>query len=365
MHNNAMQNDTPDRPDLNPSTPAPGLSRRRLLGVGTAALALAALPGAARAERDSFNMPRRYPDPAWQVDEAAFEELMIGNTPLQRHYTDGLWLEGPAWNAVGRYVVFSDIPRQRQMRWDEVSGRVSVLREKIGYSNGNTFDDRGRQVSCEHYPPRVVRYEWDGSVTTLVSHVDGKPLNAPNDLVALPGGGIIFTDPGYGARVDYEGRRRELELPTRIYYIDDTLEAPIVLDESLARPNGVALTADRKRLFACDTESTDSYASQIHVWDVADDGKRLSNKQTFHTNQDATHDGIACDEHGNLWASSAGKEDEFNGVVVYDPQGKRLGSILLPEQCSNVCFVGEQRNRLLMTASRSIYTIYTATRGTV
>ncbi|WP_106479062.1 SMP-30/gluconolactonase/LRE family protein [Phytohalomonas tamaricis] len=364
MNNNAI--DTPTTP-LSAPRPHKELSRRRFLIAGTAALGAVALPGVGQAEPryDDFNAPRGYPDPAWQIDQSGFEELMIGNTPLERHYTEGLWLEGPAWNAVGRYAVFSDIPRQRQMRWDEVSGQVSVLREKVGYSNGNTFDDHGRQVSCEHFPSRVVRYEWDGSITTLASHVDGKPLNAPNDLVALPGGGIIFTDPGYGARVDYEGRARTMELPTRIYYIDDSLQAPIVLDESLARPNGVALSADHKRLFACDTESTDDYTSQIHVWDVADNGKQLSNKQIFYTNKDATHDGIVCDMHGNLWASSAGKSKGANGVVVFDPNGQRLGSIVLPEQCSNVCFVGENRHRLLMTASRSIYTLYTATRGTV
>ncbi|QEL12904.1 SMP-30/gluconolactonase/LRE family protein [Kushneria phosphatilytica] len=315
--------------------------------------------------KDAFNRPRGYPDPAWRIDDPAFKQLFIGNTPLQRHYTGGLWLEGPAWNAVGRYAVFSDIPRQRQMRWDEVTGDVSLLREQVGYSNGNEFDDHGRQVSCEHYPPQVVRYEWDGSVTTLVSHVDGKPLNAPNDLVTLPGGGIIFTDPGYGARVDYEGLERELSLPTRIYYIDDSLQAPIVLDETLERPNGVALTADHQRLYACDTQSTDSYTSRIYCWDVADGGKRLQNRRTFVTAKSVTHDGIACDIHGNLWASAAGSGEDDSGVVVFNTDGKRLGAIVLPEHCANLCFVGEHRNRLLMLASRSVYTIYTATRGTL
>ncbi|RKR03298.1 gluconolactonase [Kushneria sinocarnis] len=343
------------------------LSRRGFLAGSAATLAASSLPGVAFAEAsgDDFNRPRGYPDPAWRIDDPDFEKLFIGNTPLQRHYASGLWLEGPAWNAIGRYAVFSDIPRQRQMRWDEVTGEVSVLREQVGYSNGNNFDDHGRQVSCEHYPPKVVRYEWDGSVTTLVSQVDGKPLNAPNDLVTLPGGGIIFTDPGYGARVDYEGRERELTLPTRIYYIDDSLEAPIVLDETLGRPNGVALTADRRRLYASDTAGTNDYKSRIQSWEVVDNGKRLTNRSTFVSAKSIVHDGLACDVHGNLWASAAGSGKTDSGVVVFNPEGRQLGAIVLPEHCANVCFVGEHRNRLLMAASRSIYTIYTATRGTV
>lgn len=188
--------------------------------------------------------PQRYPVDAWQVVDDRFASYKLFNAPLEREWTGGLWLEGPAWNAVGRYAVFSDIPRARQMRWDEASGQVSVLRDHVGHSNGNAFDDRGRLVACEHSPARVVRYEWDGSLSVLASTYEGKPLNAPNDLVTLPGGAIIFTDPGYGAHSDYEGQKRELELDTAIYYWEEGLDEPRRLTTELFKPNGIALGPD-------------------------------------------------------------------------------------------------------------------------
>ncbi|WP_110648225.1 SMP-30/gluconolactonase/LRE family protein [Salinicola peritrichatus] len=340
------------------------LDRRQFLSA-TAAMGAAAAVSPSLMAATTGEPPTRYPDPAWQVLDDRFKAYFIGNTPLQRHWSGGLWLEGPAWNAVGRYAVFSDIPRARQMRWDEVTEKVSVLREGVGHSNGNAFDNHGRLIACEHSPARVVRYEWDGTLTELTSHYQGKRLNAPNDLVVLANDAIIFTDPGYGAHVDYEGEKRPLELKPAIYYVDDGMDEPLLLSDELSKPNGVALSADGRQLYASDTAPSHfpDEPATISRWELAEDGKSLSNREVVVSSQNAeTYDGIALDRDGNLWAGTAGGEGH-DGISIFAPNNDRIGRILLPERCANLCFIGEHRDRLLMTASRSIYTLYTGTRG--
>ncbi|WP_275285802.1 SMP-30/gluconolactonase/LRE family protein [Halomonas elongata] len=308
--------------------------------------------------------PSRYPDSTWQVIDERFERYMLFNTPLERQWTGGLWLEGPAWNAVGRYAVFSDIPRARQMRWDEVTGEVSVLRRQVGHSNGHTFDNRGRLIACEHSPARVVRYEWDGSMSVLAEHHDGKPLNAPNDIVALDNGGLIFTDPGYGAHVDYEGQRRKLQLDTAVYYWEDGMDEPRVLTTELYKPNGIALGPDGRSLYITDTAPSHhpDQPATITRFTLAEGGKALQDAKRLVESREEGYDGLTCDADGNLWVGTSGGEG-IDGVSVFTPDGTLIGRILLPEICANVCFTGEDRNRLLMTASQSIYTLYTAARG--
>jgi|TARA_B100000700_G_scaffold216607_1_gene238122 gluconolactonase len=309
--------------------------------------------------------PSRYPIEAWQSLDDRFDRYMLFNSPLERHWSGGLWLEGPAWNAVGRYAVFSDIPRARQMRWDEATGQVSVLRHEVGHSNGNAFDAQGRLVACEHSPARVVRYEWDGSVSVLADQFNGKRFNAPNDLVTLKSGGIIFTDPGYGAHVDYEGHRRELELDTAVYYWEDGMDQPKVLTTELYKPNGIALGPDGKTLYVTDTAPS-HYPDQpatINRFTLADDGKRLEKAHRLVASKSEGYDGMTVDMDGNLWVGTSGGEGA-DGVSIFASDGVLIGRILLPEVCANVCFVGDDRNRLLMTASQSIYTIYTGARGT-
>lgn len=340
------------------------LGRRQFLSATAALAAVSASPALLAHTTSTSSPPARYPADAWQIVDERFEKLFLFNTPLERQWSGGLWLEGPAWNAVGRYAVFSDIPRARQMRWDEASGQVSVLRHKVGHSNGNTFDSQGRLVACEHFPAQVLRYEWDGSTTVLASRYRGKPLNAPNDLIALPSGGIIFTDPGYGAHVDYEGHKRKLELKPAIYYIDDTLHEPLLLTDEIYKPNGIALMPDGKGFYASDTAPShfpDQPAAIIR-WSLAADGKSVSDRKTVVTSQKETYDGLTCDIHGNIWSSASGGAG-IDGLAVFTPAGELLGRVLLPEICANVCFVGQDRNRLLMTASQSLYTLYTATRG--
>ncbi|WP_069384518.1 SMP-30/gluconolactonase/LRE family protein [Halomonas caseinilytica] len=336
------------------------LERRQFLTASVALGAAVAAPGLLAGN----TAPSRYPDATWQVIDERFERYMLFNTPLERQWTGGLWLEGPAWNAVGRYAVFSDIPRARQMRWDEVTGEVSVLRHKVGHSNGNTFDNRGRLIACEHSPARVVRYEWDGSMSVLAERHDGKPLNAPNDVIALDNGGLIFTDPGYGAHVDYEGQRRELQLDTAVYYWEDGMGEPRVLTTELYKPNGIALGPDGRSLYITDTAPSHhpDQPATITRFTLAEDGKALQNPQRLVESREEGYDGLTCDADGNLWVGTSGGEG-IDGVSVFTPEGTLIGRVLLPEICANVCFTGEDRNRLLMTASQSIYTLYTATRG--
>lgn len=342
-------------------------ARRRLLAASAAAALTGAAPALARPPIPSADAPVRYPDPAWEVLDPAFEDYFVFNTPLQRLWTGGLWLEGPAWNAVGRYVVFSDIPRARQMRWDEVTGQVSVLREGVGHANGNAFDARGRLLACEHSPARVLRYEHDGR-TTALERYEGRLLNAPNDLVPLPEGGLIFTDPGYGALGDYEGRERPLQLPPCIYHVDDGLERPVPLTDALVRPNGIALSPDGRTLYATDSAPTDGAGpARIVSWPLSPDRRSVGEMQTLVSvdGDGVFHDGIAVDEDGNIWAGTVGGGEGVDGVTVYTAAGRRIGRIRLPEACANLCFVGADRNRLFMTASQSIYSLYTGARGSL
>jgi gluconolactonase len=220
------------------------LSRRSFLVAGAAVVGATAAAPAASALTQGFPVgpePMRYPSGVWKVLDDRFKKYMIGNTPLIREWTGSLWAEGSAWNGVGRYVVFSDIPNNRQMRWDEVSGEVTLLRTPSNFSNGNTFDWQGRQLSCEHQTARVVRYEYQGDPTILAESYDGKQLNAPNDVVVHPDDdGIIFTDPGYGSHWYYEGNVRELLLPTSVYHIDAQSGKLTKLTDEIKKPNGPA-----------------------------------------------------------------------------------------------------------------------------
>jgi len=330
--------------------------------------------------------PVTYPDPDLVTVDPAFNGLRIGNTPIQRLWTGALWSEGPAWSSQGRYLVWSDIPNNRQLRWLEDDGRVTVFRSPSNNSNGNTFDFAGRQVTCEHLLRRVVRYENDGTVTVIADAFDGKPLNSPNDVVPHPDGGYWFTDPPYGGQL-YEGvpdapggpsnaqgtlRQRvgqaagvgeaKRELPTNVYRVASNGRVTIAVgaDQLPGAPNGLAFAPDYKRLYVVN-------GGGVHVGDVSDDG-RVSNLKPF---ADFTIDRVACrtdgirtDVYGNLWCSSnAGLSVGYSGVTVWNPSGTLLGRIRLPEACANVAFGGPKRNRLFMAASQSLYAVYVNTQG--
>jgi gluconolactonase len=338
------------------------LNRRHFLAAalgGAAAVASAQQQRIADdpAPRDwSGQQPVRYPDPDIIALDNRFRRYIVGNTSIKRVYTGTQWAEGPAWNGVGRYLVWSDIPNNVQMRWTEEDGRVTVFRNPSGYSNGNTFDFEGRQLSCEHGGRRVVRYEYDGTVTVIADKFQGKRLNSPNDIAVHPDGGIWFTDPPYGINGNYEGFRADKEVKEAVYRVDPKTKQMDKITDEMNGPNGVCFSPDYKKVYVCDTGT----GREIRVWDV--DGKTARNGKRFvqlatPQGMPAAADGIRCDVDGNVWAGAR------PGVQIVAPSGEPIGIIRLPENCANICFGGTKRNRLFMAASQSLYVVYVLTTG--
>jgi gluconolactonase len=341
------------------------IARRAFLAVGAAAIsATTLLPKKLKAEQDSADHPiTRYPDPTVVVLDPRFANYKIGNAAVQRLWTGALWAEGCAWNGGGRYLIWSDIPNNRQMRLLDEDNHVSVFRKPSNYSNGNTFDFEGHQLSCEHDTRRVVRYEHDGTVTVLADKWNGKPLNAPNDIVVHPDGGIWFTDPGYGIMSNYEGHQDKLEIKEAIYRIDPKSgKMDLVTDEGY-KPNGLCFSPDYKKLYVADTGGPDPRG--IDVYDVKEN--KLANRRRFCSmelnGKFGGSDGIRADVDGNIWSAAGWAGMGYDGVHIFAPDGKRIGMILLPEICANLCFGGEKRNRLYMAASQSLYAVYVNAKG--
>lgn len=288
----------------------------------------------------------RYPDPDLVALDNRFRRYIVGNTAIQRLFTGTLWAEGVAWNGVGRFIVWSDIPNNRQMRWLEEDGHVSVFRSPSGYSNGNTFDFEGRQLSCEHGNRRVARYEYNGTVTVIADRFEGKRLNSPNDIVVHPDGGIWFTDPIYGIRGYYEGFKGQSETKEAVYRVDGKTGQIDKVTDELNEPNGICFSPDYKKVYICDTGT----GREVRVYDL--DGNKLRNGKRFVQFATGAADGIRCDIDGNVWCGAP------PGVQIVAPSGEPIGMIRLPENCANICFGGTKRNRLFMAASQSLYAVY-------
>lgn len=317
-----------------------------------------------------FQVSQRYPDPAVQVLDPQFLKYRIYAANVERLATGMRWAEGPVWFGDGRFLLLSDIPNNRIMRWDETTGNLSVFRNPSNFSNGLARDRQGRLLACEHLTRRVTRTEYDGRITVLADNFEGRRLNSPNDIVCSSDGAVWFTDPSFGIDGHWEGDKAVSEVPHAVYRIDgrDGTLAQVATD--LAAPNGLCFSPDEKTLYL--VESRAKPHRLIWAYTLADGGASLGPRRLHvSANGPGSIDGMACDEDGNLWVGwgsdgSVGVDPaDLDGVMVFNPEGKPIAHIRLPERCANLCFGGAKNNRLFMASCHSLYALYVETRGAV
>jgi gluconolactonase len=334
-------------------------TRREFMATGAAALLAGATAPPAFAQ---WRVSERYPDPRIEILDPSFAKYRLALASVERLATGMRWSEGPAWFGAGRYLLWSDIPNNRMMRWQEESGSVSIFRQPSNNANGNTRDRQGRLVTCEHDTRRLTRTEFDGSITSLIDTFEGKPLNSPNDVVVKSDDSIWFTDPPFGILGNYEGHVATPELPTNVYRFDPSSGRATVAAGDVNRPNGLAFSPDESKLYIVEAGVMPRV---IKVYDVVDNGSKLANGRAFITAEaGGTPDGFRLDVDGNLWCGWGMGNEKQDGVKIFDATGKPIGFIALPERCANVCFGGLKRNRLFMAASHSLYALYVNTQGT-
>ena len=313
-----------------------------------------------------FSPNARVPDPAVEVLHDSFLPLRLFSATVERLATGMRWAEGPVWFGDGRYLLVSDIPNDRILRWDETSGAVSTFRQPSNNANGHARDRQGRLVSCEHLTRRVTRTEHDGAITVLADRFEGRRLNSPNDIVVAQDGSVWFTDPPFGIGGHWEGEPAESELPHAVYRIAPDSALQQVLTD-LAGPNGLAFSPDERVLYVVESRAR---PRRIWAYDHAPDGTLSGRRLAVDADGPGALDGFAVDVQGNLWCGwgsdgSAGARPEgLDGVRVFNPAGLAIGHIHLPERCANVCFGGRHRNRLFMAATHSLYALHVNTQGT-
>ncbi|MEP5760187.1 MAG: SMP-30/gluconolactonase/LRE family protein [Litoreibacter sp.] len=294
----------------------------------------------------------------FQAIDPSFNDCIIGHARVERLWTGARWSEGPAWFAAGRYLVWSDIPNNRMLRFDEADGNVSTFRQPSNNSNGNTVDREGRLVSCVHQARRVTRTEHDGSITVIADCFEGKRFNSPNDVVVRSDGSIWFTDPSYGILMDYEGDRAESEIGAcHVYRVDPSGQIAVVADDYV-KPNGLAFSPDETKLYIADTGASHKAGGPAHirVHDVAPNGT-LSGGDVLADCTAGLFDGFRFDRDGRIWSSAA------DGVHCLAPDGTLIGKILIPEFVGNVCFGGPKLNRLFICGTTSLYSAYLNVNG--
>jgi gluconolactonase len=295
---------------------------------------------------------------SYEAIDARFRKLVIRNAHVEKLYTGCRWAEGPAWFAAGRYLVWSDIPNDRMLRWDETDGSVSVFRQPAMNSNGHTVDLQGRLVSCEHRGRCVSRTEFDGIRTVLADRFEGKRFNSPNDLVVKSDGSIWFTDPSYGIDSDYEGDAAGSEIGAcNVYRIDPGSGRVAIVASDFVQPNGLAFSPDESLLYIADTGLTHKLDGPHHVrrFNVSADGSSITGGEVFATCPAGLYDGFRVDAQGNLWLSAG------DGVHCNASDGSLLGKILIPETVANVCFGGPKLNRLFICGTTSLYSVFLKT----
>jgi gluconolactonase len=342
------------------------MNRRTFLAGAAASLGVTAFADRARAAQDLPLGPlpgTRYPDPRIESLDPRFKK--IGNAGIERVATGLRWCEGPVYVRDGSYLLWSDIPNNRIMRWTEDDGHVSVFRYPSNNSNGNTRDREGRLITCEHDTRRVTRTEHDGSITVLIDKFEGKPLNAPNDVVVSADGAIWFTDPLFGNLGNYEGHPIKPELPTQVYRLDPRTGRATVVATGMGGPDGLAFSPDESKLYIVDTgvQSSIGRDSNVRVYDVMSD--KLANGRTFVPTLGSAgrSDGVRTDIDGNVWITMGSGDPNESGVRCYAPNGDLIGKIHIPETCANLCFGGRKKNRLFICGSTSIYAVYVETVG--
>lgn len=296
----------------------------------------------------------------FEVLDPRFNECLIGHARVERLWTGARWSEGPAWFAAGRYLVWSDIPNNRMLRYDETDGSVSVFRNVSNYSNGNTVDREGRLVSCEHYARRVTRTEHNGSITVIADNYEGKRFNSPNDVAVKSDGSIWFSDPPYGHLIDYEGELGVSEIGNNNVYRVDPMSGevtPVCVD--FDKPNGLAFSPDEKYLYIADTGASHKPNGNKHIrrFDVKESGQALGKSKVFAESTSGFFDGFRVDRDGRIWTSAG------DGVHCYLPDGTLIGKILIPELVANVCFGGAKLNRLFICGTTSLYSAFLAVNG--
>ena len=339
------------------------MHRRTLLTGAAGAAAAAFIESPALAQLPLGNLPEtRYPDARIEALSPKFL-YKVGNAAIERIASGCRWTEGPVYVRDGGYLLWSDIPNNRIMRWSEDDGHVSVFRSPSNYANGNTRDREGRLITCEHDTRRLTRTEHDGTITVLIDKFEGKPLSAPNDVVVSGDGAVWFTDPGFGIFGNYEGHKADPQLPANVYRLDPkTGRATVVYAPEGGRPNGLAFSPDEKKLYIVSMAFADNRPAEIRVFDV--NGEKLSNGKVFANEFGAGFtDGVRTDMNGNVWCSMGWGDPAEDGVRCYAPSGELIGKIHLPETCGNLCFGGKKKNRLFMAASTSIYAVYVETVG--
>jgi len=303
---------------------------------------------------------QRYPDPAIRSLEPAFDRYRLPGTTVERLATGCRWSEGPVYFGDSRCLLWSDLPNDRIMRWDEATGAVSTFRQPSGYGNGNTRDRAGRLVTCEHLGRRVSRTEYDGAITVLLDRYEGRRLNSPNDVVVKSDGSIWFTDPPFGLQSYYEGEPAEAELPANVYRIDGQTGRATIVADDVAGPNGLAFSPDESLLYIVAARAQPS--RKIVAYDVVG-GVKLAHPRVAVDCGPGTADGFRVDLDGNLWCGWGMGDAGLDGVRVFNPAGVPIGHIALPERCANVCFGGRWRNRLFMAASHGLYALYVNAQG--